>query len=63
MIICLCNAVSDKDIYQAARDGVNSVQQLSANLNAGTCCGICVDNINQCLEEAKINSNSVSFSR
>lgn len=59
MIVCLCNAVSDKDIYQAAMDGINSVQQLSDRLNTGTCCGICADSVNQCLEDAKIRKNPV----
>lgn len=61
MIVCLCNAVSDKDIYQAAMDGVSSVQQLSDKLKAGTCCGICTESVYQCLEDAKIMNNPVSF--
>ena len=61
MIVCLCNAVSENDIYRAAMDGVNTMQQLSDRLYAGTCCGICNESANQCLEEAKYRKNSIPF--
>lgn len=61
MIVCLCNAVSDKDIYQAAMNGATSVEQLHDRLNTGTCCGICAESVSQCLNEAISGKNTVLF--
>ena len=42
MYVCVCNAVTDKQIINAAHNGADSIKDLSSELNVGTCCGRCV---------------------
>jgi len=42
MIICVCKAVSDRQIRAAVRDGATSLRDISRELGVGTCCGKCV---------------------
>jgi bacterioferritin-associated ferredoxin len=42
MIICVCNAVSDRQIRAAVRGGACSLRDLTRELRVGTCCGKCV---------------------
>jgi len=41
MYVCVCNAVTDKDIIQAAKEGACSLGDLRKELNVATCCGRC----------------------
>ncbi|MDC9715083.1 MAG: (2Fe-2S)-binding protein [Gammaproteobacteria bacterium] len=41
MYICICNAVTDKDIQCAIKKGACSLNDLSKQLKVGTCCGRC----------------------
>jgi len=41
MYVCVCNAVTDKDIINAAKNGASSLEDLSDELNVATCCGRC----------------------
>ena len=46
MIVCVCKAVSDRHIRNAAKGGASSLRDLTRELGVGTCCG-------KCLPEAK----------
>lgn len=46
MIVCVCKAVSDRQIRSAVKDGATSLRDLTRDLGVGTCCG-------KCLPEAK----------
>jgi bacterioferritin-associated ferredoxin len=46
MIVCVCKAVSDRQIRHAVKGGANSLRDLTRELGVGTCCG-------KCLPEAK----------
>jgi bacterioferritin-associated ferredoxin len=46
MIVCVCKAVSERQIRTAVKDGANSLRDLTRELGVGTCCG-------KCLPEAK----------
>lgn len=52
MIVCLCNAVSDRDIHQAANEGAFTLQHLSERFNLGMCCGACKKCAADCLDNA-----------
>ncbi len=41
MYVCICNAVTDRDIMKAIDEGVSTVEGLGETLNVGTCCGRC----------------------
>lgn len=53
MYVCVCNAITDKDIKKAICDGACSVNDLSKALNVGTCCGKCKSCCHQYLKQAK----------
>ena len=46
MIVCVCKAVSDRQIRAAVKGGAASLRDLTRDLGLGTCCG-------KCLPEAK----------
>ena len=42
MIVCVCKAVSDRQIKVAVKNGASSVRDLARGLGVGTCCGKCL---------------------
>ena len=42
MYICVCKAVTDRQIKQATREGACSLRDLTRELGLGTGCGKCV---------------------
>jgi bacterioferritin-associated ferredoxin len=42
MIVCVCKAVSERQIRAAVNDGATCVRDLARNLGLGTCCGKCL---------------------
>ena len=42
MIICVCKAVSDRQIRAAVNDGACCMRDITRDLGVGTCCGKCV---------------------
>ena len=50
MIICLCRAVSDREVRRAITDGCATVSELRAACKAGTGCGKCVPALREMLE-------------
>ena len=51
MILCLCEAVTDRTIRGAVRRGASSVREVAACTGAGTGCGRCVCDIRALLRE------------
>ena len=51
MYICVCNAITDKQIRRAARAGVTSIHQLQAELGVATNCGSSSETAAEILEE------------
>jgi bacterioferritin-associated ferredoxin len=41
MYICICNAVTEGQVRQCARDGAKCVEQLAGALGVGAGCGRC----------------------
>ena len=53
MYICVCKAVSDRQIRRAVREeGVVSLRDLTRELELGTCCGKCVPLAREVLADA-----------
>jgi bacterioferritin-associated ferredoxin len=42
MIICVCKAVSERQIRLAVKNGATCVRDLTRELGVGTCCGKCI---------------------
>ena len=51
MYVCICNAITEREIRQAAELGVTSLQQLKDGLGVASCCGACATCARQILEE------------
>ena len=43
MYVCICNAVTDKQIRKARDKGATTIEDLSRELKVATCCGRCAD--------------------
>jgi len=41
MYVCICQAVTDRQIHHAVREGVVTFEQLRMELGVSTCCGRC----------------------
>ncbi len=57
MYICICNAVTDKDIRQAVKAGANDLGALQEQLGVAVNCGSCADDAAQLIRE---NRSAVS---
>jgi bacterioferritin-associated ferredoxin len=49
MIVCHCNAVTDRTIRKVVREGAQSIRDVSAACGAGSCCGGCASGVRQIL--------------
>ena len=61
MYICICNAVTDTMIRQAAAEGVSSLGELTRQTGCAGTCGSCADLAQQVLADAHRHSRR-SFS-
>ena len=43
MYVCLCNAITDRQIQDTVAAGASSLGDLQAQLGVATCCGCCAD--------------------
>ncbi|MBI43396.1 bacterioferritin-associated ferredoxin [Marinobacter lutaoensis] len=53
MYVCLCHGITDRDIREAAENGVHSVRQLGKELGVGTQCGRCASMAREILRECR----------
>ncbi len=52
MYVCVCNAVTDQAIREAAAAGVSTVCELTMRTGCGACCGSCVPYAASLLDES-----------
>ena len=52
MYVCVCNAVTDREIKGAVKLGVRSMSDLSSMLGVATCCGKCARDVRSQLQQA-----------
>ena len=53
MYICICNAITERDVRECARRGCCSLDQLSEELGVGTGCGRCRPVAKEILDETR----------
>jgi bacterioferritin-associated ferredoxin len=53
MYVCLCNAVTERDVRECVRRGCGSLDELQVELGVGTCCGRCRPVAKEILDEAR----------
>ncbi len=41
MFICVCNAITERQVQEAVAGGAGSLSDLQAELGVGSCCGCC----------------------
>jgi bacterioferritin-associated ferredoxin len=51
MYVCVCNAVTDREIRACAELGVTGLDELRASLGVATCCGRCAHAAERLLTE------------
>jgi bacterioferritin-associated ferredoxin len=51
MYVCICNAVTDRQIRQAAELGATSLDALACSLGVGAGCGCCRDSAQRLLDD------------
>ncbi len=51
MYVCICHAVTDKDIRKAVDGGACSLFDVQNELPVGSCCGSCEDTAQSLVEE------------
>lgn len=56
MYVCICNAVTDHQIRQAAADGAHSLACPQSDLGVATQCGRCADCASRVLSDARTTS-------
>jgi bacterioferritin-associated ferredoxin len=52
MYVCVCQAVTDREIHQAARNGAKTLKDLRRDLGVSVDCGRCASCARQCLKAA-----------
>ena len=52
MYVCICNAVTDKQIRHAQASGVSDLRELAEHLGVATNCGSCAQLAEAILKEA-----------
>ena len=55
MYICICNAVTERQVRECARRGCCSLDDLSVELGVGTACGRCRPVAKEILDEVSPN--------
>jgi bacterioferritin-associated ferredoxin len=53
MYVCICNAITERDVRECARRGCCSLDELSVELGVGTNCGRCRLVAKEILDEAR----------
>ncbi|HEX5122396.1 MAG TPA: (2Fe-2S)-binding protein [Rhodanobacteraceae bacterium] len=51
MYVCICNAVTERTIREAAASGVSTLAELSRRTGCSDCCGTCGDLAQQILDD------------
>ena len=57
MYVCICNAITDKQIRQAADAGVRDLWQLQAELGVASNCGSCKEHASEILREKRLEAS------
>ena len=63
MYVCVCHAVTDHAIRDAAIDGVRTLEDLMLRTGLGGTCGSCIELAQEILSAAIVPSESVEITR
>jgi bacterioferritin-associated ferredoxin len=51
MYVCICKAVTEREIQSCLHDGADSFERLQDRLGVGTCCGRCKCDVQRMMSE------------
>ncbi len=51
MYVCLCRAVTDRQIRTSVENGASSFREVRDELDVGTCCGRCVPEARELIDQ------------
>lgn len=54
MYVCVCHAVTDRQIREAVNCGAESLSDVQQHVPVGGCCGRCQDTAQQIIEECVV---------
>ena len=63
MYICICNAITERQLRECARSGACSVDQLKSELGVGAGCGRCLECATDLLRETLAITDSQLHSK
>ena len=55
MYVCICKAITDADIREAAESGVADVEHLTERLGVGGGCGTCLETAEEIIDACRAN--------
>jgi len=68
MYVCICNAVTDRQIKTAVQEGYGTFEKIQQHLDVATCCGKCEPHAKEVILEAKkdkrksrVSSSPITF--
>jgi bacterioferritin-associated ferredoxin len=56
MFVCVCHAISDRQIREAVDRGAGSLSEVQAYLPVASCCGCCTETAKDLIESCKGSS-------
>ena len=60
MYVCVCNAVTERQVHQAIQDGAHTLRDLRRDLGVTNQCGRCAECALQCLRATPNKKNEQS---
>jgi bacterioferritin-associated ferredoxin len=58
MIVCHCRAVTDRTVRESLQNGAGDVESVMAQTGAGTCCGGCLDTVEELVSQGTEGAGS-----
>jgi bacterioferritin-associated ferredoxin len=59
MYICICNAITERQVREVVRAGAASLDEIAAALGVGAGCGRCRECATHLLREVRLEDNGV----
>ena len=53
MYVCVCRAVTDKDIHKAMAEGATTVRELKEKLRVTESCGSCLETVRDMVKQSQ----------
>jgi len=58
MYVCVCNAISDRQVKQAISQGKQSVRDLRVHFGFESCCGKCTTCMRNAIKECQLTTSA-----